>query len=636
MFTKNKYINKNNGLKLLVYLLVIGLFWMKMNYIQGNIFSLNVENSNEAKILAFNPLSSIFLIFGIGILLGGRRGMFVSYILGSILLYVNILFYREYSDFITIPMLSQVANLADLGGSIGNILEYTDLLLFVDVLVAAFLLFYLKPSRFQVFKPKRREGFILAIVAIPLFMINLQWAETERTDLLERAFDRNMLVKYIGVINYHVYDAVLQGQTEMKRSFADSNELVPAINYLNENKQEDSDKLEGVAEGKNVIVLSLESTQTFVVDNTLHGEELTPYFNDLKEEGIYFDNFYHQVKQGRTSDSEFMLANSMYPLNRGAVFFTHSGNEYRGLPSLLSEKGYFTNVMHANDKTFWNRNVMYDSLGYDDFFSKEDYEVTPEKSYGWGYLDEYFFEDSLNKMKDMEKPFFSKMITLTNHYPFTLPEDKKYIEEGETGSGTLNRYFQTIRYQDEALKQFVEEFKSSDLYDDTILVVYGDHFGISENHQEAMGEYLDKEINDYEQFQLQRVPLLIFGEGIDAAKNHTVGGQIDLRPTLTNLLGVKDKNPIQFGHDLLDEDRRELMVSRDGNFANEDYVGIQGTCYERETGEVIEGDACAEGFEKAQEELETSDSIIYGDLLRYLDETEMVENESNITNNKEE
>lgn len=634
MFTNNKYINKNTGLKLLVYALVIGLFWLKISYIQGNIFSLNVENSNEAKILAFNPLSSIFLIFGIGILLGGRRGMFVSYILGSILLYVNILFYREYSDFITIPMLSQVANLADLGGSIGTILEYTDILLFVDVLIAAFLLFYLKPSRFQVFKPKRREGIILAIVAIPLFIINLQWAETERTDLLERAFDRNMLVKYIGVLNYHVYDAVLQGQTEMKRSFADSNELVPAINYLNENKQEDSDRLEGVAEDKNVIVLSLESTQTFVVDNTLHGEEVTPYFNDLKEEGIYFDNFYHQVKQGRTSDSEFLLANSMYPLNRGAVFFTHSGNEYRGLPNLLSENGYFTNVMHANDKTFWNRNVMYDSLGYDDFFSKEDYPVTPEKSYSWGYLDEYFFQDSLNMMKDMEQPFFSKMITLTNHYPFTLPEDKKYIEEGETGSGTLNRYFQTIRYQDEALKQFVEEFKNSELYEDTILVIYGDHFGISENHQEAMGEYLDKEINDYEQFQLQRVPLLIYGKGIDAEKNHTVGGQVDLRPTLTNLLGIKDENPIQFGHDLMDEDRRELMVTRDGNFANEDYVGIQGTCYDRETGEKIEGDACAEGFEKAQEELEISDSIIYGDLLRYLDETEMVESE--ITNNNKE
>lgn len=627
MFTFDKYMNKQTAIKLAIYAVVIGIFWIKMSYIQGNIFSLKVENANEATILAFNPLSSIFLIFGIGILLGGRKGMFVSYILGSILLYVNILFYREYNDFITIPMLNQVANLADLGGSITTILSPADIFLFLDVLVAGFLLFYLNPERLTQFMPKRREGLILAIVAIPLFIVNLQWAETERTDLLERTFDRNMLVKYIGLINYHVYDAVLQGKTEMTKTLADSNELVPVINYLNENKEEDSDRLEGVAEGKNVIAISMESTQTFVVDNTLHGEELTPYFNDLKEEGVYFDNFYHQVKQGRTSDSEFLLANSMYPLNRGAVFFTHSENEYQGLPNLLSSNGYFTNVMHANDKTFWNRNVMYDSLGYDDFFSKEDYEITPEKSFGWGYMDEYFFQDSLDKMKQMDQPFYSKLITLTNHYPFDLPEDKKLIEEGETNSGTLNRYFQTIRYQDEALKQLVEEFKKSELYDNTILVIYGDHFGISENHQKAMGQYLDKDINDYEQFQLQRVPLLIYGKGIEAEKNHTVGGQVDLRPTLVNLLGIEDPNPVQFGHDLMDPDRRQLMITRDGDFASEDYVGIQGVCYDRETGEEVESDSCAEGFEKAQEELQMSDEVIYGDLLRYLDETQMIEQE---------
>lgn len=85
-------MNKSLGMKLLVYALVILVFWIKMSYIQGNIFSLNVENANEGRILLFNPLSSILLIFGLGILLGGRRGMFVSYILGSVLLYVNVLF----------------------------------------------------------------------------------------------------------------------------------------------------------------------------------------------------------------------------------------------------------------------------------------------------------------------------------------------------------------------------------------------------------------------------------------------------------------------------------------------------------------------------------------------------------------
>lgn len=623
MFKKMK--GSDASFKKMIYFIVFAMFWLKMTFIQGGIFTLDVENMNQVAILAFNPLSSIFLLFGIGVLIGGRRGLLGAYILGSILLYVNVLFYREYNDFITIPMLGQVANLAGLGGSITNILSATDIFLFVDVLAAIFLLIYLKPSRFQRFIPKRKEGLILAIIAVPLFLINLAWAQTERTELLTRAFDRNLLVKNIGLVDYHIYDVVLQGQTEMKKTFADSNELVPALNYLNEKKVKPNPDMTGVAEGKNVIILSLESTQTFVVDNELHGQELTPYFNDLKEEGAYFTNFYHQVKQGRTSDSEFMLDNSLYGLNRGAAFFTHSGNEYEATPEIIGEKGYTTTNMHANDKTFWNRNVMYDSLGYDEYYSKEDYEVTEEKSYGWGYLDEYFFSDSLDKMEELEQPFYNKMITLTNHYPFTLPEDKKLIEEGETSSGTLNRFFQTIRYQDEALKQFVEEFKKSDLYDDTLLIIYGDHFGISENHQRAMGEYLGKDINSYEQFQLQRVPLLILGEGIEPSKYDTVGGQIDLRPTIMNLLGVEDENPVQFGHDLFSEERKDMVITRDGDFASEEYVGVKESCFDRETGEEIEGHTCSEGFEQAKEELALSDSIVYGDLLRYLNETEMLE-----------
>ncbi|WP_082232720.1 LTA synthase family protein [Halobacillus massiliensis] len=630
----NKLRSFFSSKKNITYTVVIAMFWLKMTFIQGGVFALNMENINQSAILAFNPLSSIFLLFGLGILLAGRKGLLGAYIIGSILLYANVLFYREYNDFITIPMLGQAANLAGLGGSISDILSASDLLLFVDVFAAIFLLFYLKPSRFQSFMPRRKEGLIMAMIAIPLFIVNLAWAQTERPELLTRAFDRNLLVKNIGVLDYHVYDTLVQGQTKMKKTFADSNELVPALNYINEKKVEPNSEMTGVAEGKNVIVLSLESTQTFVVDNTLNGEELTPYFNDLKEEGAYFSNFYHQVKQGRTSDSEFLLDNSLYGLNRGAAFFTHAGNEYEATPEVLGENGYTSTVMHANDGTFWNRNTMYDSLGYDEFFDKEDYDVTEDKSFGWGYLDEYFFSDSLDKMEELDQPFYNKMITLTNHHPFTLPEEKKLIEEGDTSSGTLNRYFQTIRYQDEALKQFVEDFKASDLYDDTVLVIYGDHFGISENHQKAMGEYLDKDINDYEQFQLQRVPLLMIGEGIEPKEYDTLGGQIDLRPTIMNMLGVQDENPVQFGQDLFSEERDEMVITRDGNFANEDYVGVNEACYDRETGEEVEADLCTPGFDEAEEELGLSDSIVYGDLLRYLDETEMIEEKSSNNTDK--
>src|SRR5690625_1968189 len=94
----------------------------------------------------------------------------------------------------------------------------------------------------------------------------------------------------------------------------------------------------------------------------------------------YFENFYHQTEQGKTSDAEFLVENSLYPLSRGAVFFTNGQNEFHGLSEVLKENGYYTSVFHANNKSFWNRDQMYDSLGVDEFFDIDSYEVTQGNS----------------------------------------------------------------------------------------------------------------------------------------------------------------------------------------------------------------------------------------------------------------
>src|SRR5699024_10998601 len=123
----------------------------------------------------------------------------------------------------------------------------------------------------------------------------------------------------------------------------------------------------GVAKGKNVIFILAESIQSFAIDNTVEGKEVTPFMNQLVHDPdtYYFENFYHQTEQGKTSDSEFLTENSLYPSSRGAVFFTHGQNEYHATPEMLGENNYYSAVLHANNKSFWNRNQMYDSLEYD-------------------------------------------------------------------------------------------------------------------------------------------------------------------------------------------------------------------------------------------------------------------------------
>src|SRR5699024_6764197 len=419
-----------------------------------------------------------------------------------------------------------------LGSSILTLIEVYDVLLFLDVAI----IWYLSRKKSDVMSVSyQKSGKVFALAMSFLLLAgNFFLAEMERPQLFTRAFDREYLVKNIGLFNYHIYDAAVHSKVKTQRVFADGNELPEITEYVDEEvKSDEQSPLYGIAEDKNVIFISLESIQSFVINNEVNGEEITPFLNSLvdDESTYYFENFYHQTQQGKTSDSEFLVENSLYPLSRGAVFFTHGGNEYHGMPEILDEEGYYSAVFHANNKSFWNRDQMYESLGVDHFYGEEAYEVNNENSVGWGLKDKPFFEQSIKYLQSMEAPFYSKFITLTNHFPFELSEEDSSIDKYDSNSATLNNFFPTVRYMDEAVEQFFNQLKESGLYEDSIIVMMGDHYGISENHDKAMSQYLDKdEITPYDHVQLQRVPMFIHIPGHEDGKVMSeVTGQIDVK-----------------------------------------------------------------------------------------------------------
>ncbi|MFP3817798.1 LTA synthase family protein [Bacillus sp. SIMBA_008] len=612
--------------KISFMLIAILLMWLKTYAVYKTSFHIKIDNLTQEFILFINPLSFLLLIFGLSLFLKGKnrnRYIIAMSCLVTFVLLANMVFYRFYNDFLTIPVLFQTSNMGDLGSSIGTLLEPTDLLLAVDIAVLIWL--HIRQKAFQSDIPStknERAAYFLFVASVYFF--NLGLSEAERPQLLTRSFDREMLVKNISLFNFHIYDGVLQSKQSAQRALADSNSLTEIENYVTANVKDANKRLFGAAKGRNVILVSLESTQSFVINEKLNGEEITPFLNDFIKQSYNFNNVYHQTGQGKTSDSEFIVDNSLYPLGRGAVFFTNAGNQYMAAPEILKNSGYYSAVLHANNKSFWNRDLMYDSFGYDSFFDINSYDVTDENSVGWGLKDKEFFEQSSELMKNLPQPFYSRLITLTNHFPFDLDEEDQLIDEYDSSSQTLNKYFPTVRYQDEALKRFIEKLKEDGLYDNSVIVLYGDHYGISENHNEAMGQFLGKEITPFEEVQLQKVPLVIHIPGITDKKPktiETVGGQIDIRPTLMNLLGIDTKDQIQFGNDLLSNEKLDFTVLRDGSFITDQVVYTDGACYDKETGKPLEETKQCEAFaDKAKQELSLSDEIIYGDLLRFYDQ----------------
>lgn len=610
-------------------ILAILATWIKTVVVYYTSFDMKIENPMQHLILIINPLSFLLFIYGISLFFkttkGRNRYIITVASLLSIVLYGNAAFYRFFSDFVTLPVLMQTSNFGDLGNSALETIQLTDIFFFADVillLVAMKLAPKMQESMLKVNVEFRRAYFVLAVA---MLFLNLGLAETERPQLLTRSFDRELLVKNIGTYNYHLYDIYIQSKSSAQRALADGSELVEVNNYIRSNQAAVNAEMFGKYKGRNVIAVSLESLQNFVINNEMNGEVVTPFLNSLTKDKdtFYFDEFYHQTGLGKTSDSEFIFENSLFGLGRGAVFFTHGGNTYNSLANRLNENGYFTNVMHPNNKSFWNRDMMYKSLNIDKFYDVNSYEIGEGEAVNWGMKDIPFMEQSAKHIGEMPQPFYSRLITLTNHYPFYLDEEDKMINEYDSNSGTLNRYFQTVRYMDEAVKKFFDELKAQGVYDNSIIVMYGDHYGISENHNKAMSMYLDKEeITPYDSALLQSVPLFVHipGSG-EGKKMDEVAGQIDLRPTILHLLGIETSKDLQLGADLFSPEHEDFVIFRDGRFITDEYVYAGEVCYDRSTGEPLEDVApCQPFIDRASLELKNSDAIINGDLMRFYDE----------------
>ncbi|KKI90264.1 glycerol phosphate lipoteichoic acid synthase [Bacillus sp. SA1-12] len=605
------------------FILAVVLLWIKTYSAYRVEFSLGIDNKLQEFLLFINPASSAILFLGLALFLKGKKSliwMIIIDFLLSFLLYANIVYYRFFSDFITLPTLTQTGNAGDLGQSIEALLKPYDVLYFLDTIILV-LLVLMKVVKPAPVKMKKRTLGIVFSAAIALFAVNLGLAEADRPQLLTRTFDRNYIVKYLGMYNFTIYDAINSTNASAQRAMADSDDITEVTNYTNAMYAEPNSKYFGIAKDRNVIYIHLESLQEFIIDYKLNGEEVTPFLNSLTRDSstFYFDNFFHQTGQGKTADAEFMLENSLFGLPQGSAFSTKGRNTYQAAPAILGQNGYTSAVFHGNTKTFWNRNEIYKSLGYDKFFDLSYYTAKEGDIVNYGLMDKPFFQQSIPMLKSLEQPFYTKLITLSNHFPYPIDQELATIDKHTTGDNSVDSYFQTARYLDEAIKQFFADLKTSGLYDNSIIVMYGDHYGISDNHNKAMSKVMGKEVGDFENAQLQRVPLFIHIPGEEGGGTmHQYGGQIDLMPTLLHLLGIDTKGFVQLGTDLLSEDHQEIVPFRNGDFVTEKVTGINGKYFDTQTGEPIEENEVIKKYDKiTQMKLKISDKIVNQDLLRF-------------------
>lgn len=571
------------------------------------------------------------LLIGIGLFFKGRKSYWIMVIIDFLLslwLFSNILYYREFSDFLSTSIIKTSGSTSDnLGKSIAGITKGTDFLVFLDVVIIVLLIAF-KVFKIDVRRLKLKISLLIEGLAVVLIGTNLTMAQKDRPGLLTRTFDNNYIVKYLGLNSFAVYDGVKTAQSNAIMAKANHSDLKTVQSYIKKNYIAPNPEYYGVAKNKNVLVIHLESFQQFLIDYKWHGKEVTPNLNKLyhANDTISFDNFFNQVGQGKTSDAEMMLENSIFGLQSGSAMSSYgTSNTFESAPAILGQQaGYTSAVMHGGAGSFWNRDNAYKSFGYDYFMPLSYYQNKKGYYLGYGIKDKLFFDQSIKYIEHLPQPFYLKMITVTNHYPYDLDKKNQSIDKTDTGDKTVDGYVQTAHYLDEAIGELMSYLKKSGLEKNTLIMLYGDHYGISGNHHKASAQLLNKDsFNNFDNLQFQRVPLMFHMPGLKGGINHTYGGEIDVRPTLFNLLGINDQNMIQFGHSLLAKNAPQIVAQRNGDFITPKYSKVEGSYYYTKSGKRVTHPSkkvkaqLASISNTVTTELSLSDRVITGNLLRF-------------------
>lgn len=623
--------------RLAIVLTAVFFFWMKTIIAYYADFSLGVEGTIQYFILWINPIATTLLFFGLSLYIKKPKPalaiLLIIDILNTLLLYLNIIFYREFTDFITVKSVLGFSKVSQgLSGSSFSLMKPHDVLYWLDIATFIGLLVWLMIKKIPIKSQPVSKPMAIAVTCLSglIFSGNLALSEANRPQLLQRTFDRSYIVKYLGIDAYTIYDGIKTGMTSSVRAHASSNGIDEVLDYTKKHYAEPNPETFGIAKGKNVIVLHLESFQQFLINMKVDGQEVTPFLNSIfqNQATISFDNFFHEVGQGKTSDAENMLETGTFGLPQGSLFTElGSDNVFQAAPAILGQKqGYTSAVFHGNVASFWNRDHVYKNLGYDNFFDRSYFDESDE-TLGYGILDKDLFSESAQYLEHLQQPFYTKFLSVTNHTPYYTDDKNFDFPSLNTGNSTVDNYVRTAHYLDQSLEQFFTYLKKSGIYQNSIFVIYGDHFGISNTDNKDLASALGKDPdtwNEFDNAQMQRVPLMIHMPGYTKGSvNHEYGGEIDVLPTLLHLLGIDDKDYLHFGTDLLSPQHDQVVAFRNGNFVTPKYTVLGRKVYNNQTGEIIDTKAAGidEEISKDQEKVKTalslSDKLNQENLLRF-------------------
>ena len=408
----------------------------------------------------------------------------------------------------------------------------------------------------------------------------LTWSSWRNPRNIYNSFnDNNKSLKVSGLYEYTIRNFYV---TFLKTEAEENSEDIEFLNLAFENKDTPKNKYTGIFKDKNLIFVQLEG-----LDSWLLTEEDTPTLSKMKNNAYNFNNhFSYYNGGGSTFNSEFAVNTGFItPLSYTQNAYTFNKNYFPySMAHIFKENGYSVNAFHMNKGEYYSRTTNYRNWGYDHYYGLIDLFEYDDESY---MLDrELVLNEEFNKLLFPEDTkFVDYIIAYSSHLPFTNTKgvckmlyDLDHAEPEPTEEASPSSDIETkettviertpmteeecarrqAKETDYMLELLLQNLEEKNLIDDTIIVVFTDHYLYTIEDKTILDKYKETSNN-----LINKTPFFIWSKNTKKTNINKVTSQLNILPTVLNLYGINYNPNNYIGNDALDPSYEGIVFFSD-------------------------------------------------------------------------
>ena len=423
------------------------------------------------------------------------------------------------------------------------------------------------------------EGIVYTLIALAFIVIGARGKLGKKSFQIADAFFNDKAstgnLSLNGVFTF--YRSTFFGEVEKIREFKQNNEDLEFVKEVIKTPQAIFISREFPLERKfvsfdnpiiepssyNIIIFLIESFNAKHIDSFNEGVgskfQVTPNFDNISSMGLMFTNFFANGVKSLNGITA-VLTGIIKPFGFNTLGFGLEESRLSYLGRIARENGYHTIAMQSSLRKSFRIDKITKEAGFIEYYGAEDMGFHgPEEGHPvFGTWDRNMYILLLDRLRNVKEPFLVFMFTSATHSPYKSPgkrwEKYPHDENGVTG------YLNTLYYADWAIGDFMEEARKYSWFKNTIFFFLADHaFLLPDKPLIKMGYNIQDR-----QLEFMRIPLTIYApEIIHHQKINTVGSQVDIFPTILQLMGAKNKFTT-VSNSLLTSDRREFAINLNG------------------------------------------------------------------------